>query len=91
MSVERLDGGYRSQLQVQGEEKLIVTLTALILQSNMNLTDQTVMRFCYKPGKVLSNARWERTLLEGRLTRKAFRTRHEVSRNSKPILVSSVL
>ena len=29
MSVERLDGGYRSQLQVQGEEKLIVTLTAV--------------------------------------------------------------
>ena len=29
MSVERLDGGYRSQLHVQGEEKLFVTLIAV--------------------------------------------------------------
>ena len=32
----------------------------------MNLTYQTVMRSCYKPGKILSNARWERTSPEGR-------------------------
>ena len=25
----------------------------------MNLTDQTVMRSCYKPGKILHNALWE--------------------------------
>ena len=25
------------------------------------MTDQTVMRSCYKPDKTLSNARWERT------------------------------
>ena len=30
-----------------------------LLKSNMNLTDQTVMRSCYKPGKILYNARWE--------------------------------
>ena len=26
----------------------------------MNLTYQTVMRSCYKPGKILCDARWER-------------------------------
>ena len=26
----------------------------------MNLIYQTVMRSCYKPGKILPNARWER-------------------------------
>ena len=29
------------------------------VETNMNLTDQTVMRSCYKPGKILSKARWE--------------------------------
>ena len=32
----------------------------------MNLTYQNVMRSCYKPGKILSNARWEGTSPEGR-------------------------
>ena len=32
----------------------------------MNLTYQTVMRSCYEPGKILSNARWEGTSPEGR-------------------------
>ena len=30
-------------------------------ESNMNWTYQTVMRSFYKPGKILSNARWQRT------------------------------
>ena len=32
----------------------------------MNLTYQTVMRSCYEPAKILSNARWERTSPQGR-------------------------
>ena len=32
----------------------------------MNLTYHTVMRSCYKRGKILSNARWERTSPEER-------------------------
>ena len=49
----------------------------------MNLTYQTVMRSCYKPGKILLNARWERTSPEGRrilIKSEAFHTRHEVRR-----------
>ena len=30
------------------------------VESTMNLIYQTVMRSCYKPGKILPNARWER-------------------------------
>ena len=41
------------------------------LESTMNLTHQTVMRSCYKPGKILLNARWERTSPKGRRIWKA--------------------
>ena len=37
----------------------------------MNWPYQTVKRSCYKPGKILSNARWERKSPEGRRFRKA--------------------
>jgi len=35
------------------------------------LTYQTVMRSCYKPGRMLLNTRWERTLPGGRRILKA--------------------
>ena len=35
------------------------------VESTMNLTYQTVMRSCYKPGKILPTAQWERTSPEG--------------------------
>ena len=49
----------------------------------MNLTHQTVMRSCYKPGKILLNARWERTSPEGGcilIKSDALQARHEVRR-----------
>ena len=49
----------------------------------MNLTYQTVMRSCYKPGKILLNDRWERTSPEGRrilIKSEAFQARHKVRR-----------
>ena len=41
------------------------------VESTMKLTYQTVMRSCYKPGKILLNARWDRTSPGGRRIRKA--------------------
>ena len=38
----------------------IAPIASVTVESTMNLTYQTVMRSCYKPGKILSAARWER-------------------------------
>ena len=43
----------------------IARVALFTVESTMNLTYQTVMRSCYKPGKIRSNARWERTLPKG--------------------------
>ena len=45
----------------------------------MNLTYQTIIRSCYKPGEI-SIARWKRTSPETHLENEAFRVRHEVLR-----------
>ena len=42
--------------------QLIARVALFTVESTKNLTYQTVMRSCYKPGKIISNARWERTL-----------------------------
>ena len=51
----------------QGTEKMFVMtseaiarIASVTVESTMNLTYQTVMRSCYKHGKMLSDARWER-------------------------------
>ena len=51
----------------QGAEKLFVMTSEAIariasftVESMMNLTYQTVMRSCYRPGKILFDDRWER-------------------------------
>ena len=45
---------------------------------------QTVMRSCYKPGKILSNAWWERTKVHSEI--EAFREKHEVPRRKRRLL-----
>ena len=42
-----------------------------IIDYELDLSNQTVMRSCYKPGKILLNALWERTFPEGRRILKA--------------------
>ena len=51
----------------QGAEKLFVMtseaiarIASVTVESMMNLTYQTVMRSCYRPGKILFDDRWER-------------------------------
>ena len=51
----------------KGAEKLFVMtseaiarIASVTVESTMNLTYQTVIRSGYKPGKILSAARWER-------------------------------
>ena len=69
----------RHEVASQGAEELFATLVVVTVDSPlftkvenyMNLTDQTVMPSCYKPGKILFNARWERTSPEGRRIWKA--------------------
>ena len=62
----------------QGAEKLFVMtseaiarIASVTVESTMNLTYQTIMRSCYKPGKILSDARWERRSL-GRTRKGSF-------------------
>ena len=62
----------------RGAEKLFVMtseaiarIASVTVESTMNLTYQTVMRSCYKPGKILSDARWERRSL-GRTRKGSF-------------------
>ena len=45
---------------------------------------QTVMRSCYKPSKILSNAWWERTKVHSEI--EALRARHEVPRRKRRLL-----
>ena len=45
--------------------QLIARVALFTVESTENLTYQTVMRSCYKPGKIISNARWERTFPKG--------------------------
>ena len=55
----------------------------MTVESTMNLTYQTVVRSCYKPGEILLNARWKGTSPEGRrilIKSEAFQARHEVRR-----------
>ena len=55
---------------------------------SMNLTYKTVMRSCYEPGKILSNARWERTSPEGRRRiRKGFPSEARKWREEKETLL----
>ena len=46
--------------------QLIARVALFTVESTENLAYQTVMRSCYKPGKILLNARWERTSPKGR-------------------------
>ena len=45
--------------------QLIARVALFTVESTKNLTYQTVIRSCYKPGKIISNAQWERTLPKG--------------------------
>ena len=72
----------------QGAEKLFVMtseaiarIASVTVESTMNLTYQTVMRSCYKPGKILSDARWERKspgrIRKGKLFERGTKCREE--------------
>ena len=46
--------------------QLIARVALFTVESTiLELTYQTVIRSCYKPVKIISNARWERTLPKG--------------------------
>ena len=45
--------------------QLIARVALFTVESTMNLTYQIVTRSCYKPGKKISNVRWEPTLPKG--------------------------
>ena len=49
----------------------MLKINLFTVESNMNLTDQTVMRSFYKAGKILYNGQWERPSPRGRRIWKA--------------------
>ena len=65
------------------------TADLITVESTMNLTYQTVMRSCYKPVKMLLNARWERTSPEGRRIWKASLSKRGTKWVAVPLLVRS--